>query len=116
VPFLNLVRPKQLADDIWRASDPTLPAQVGAAWKQQRVASLLHWWWALFIASNLVGWASLRLGLDATTPEELQTVSAVTLAGDFLDLPLTILALWMVAQVSRRQETRTAQLVASRYA
>jgi hypothetical protein len=116
VPFLNLVRPKQLADDVWRASDPTLPAQVGAAWKQQRVASLLHWWWALFIASNLVGWASLRLGLDATTPEELQTVSAVTLAGDFLDLPLTILALWMVAQVSRRQETRTAQLVASRYA
>ena len=116
VPFLNLVRPKQLADDIWRASDPTLPAQAGAAWKQQRVASLLHWWWALFIVSNLVGWASLRLGLDATTLEELQTVSAVTLAGDFLDLPLTILALWMVAQVSRRQETRTAQLVASRYA
>jgi hypothetical protein len=114
VPFLNLVRPKQLADDIWRASDPTLPAQAGAAWKQQRVASLLHWWWALFIASNLVGWASSRLGLDATTPEELQTLSAVTLAADFLDLPLTILAFWMVAQVSRRQETRTAQLVASR--
>lgn len=30
VPFLNLVRPKQLADDIWRASDPALPAPSNA--------------------------------------------------------------------------------------
>jgi hypothetical protein len=33
VPFLNLVRPKQIMDDIWRASDPALPAHPGAAWK-----------------------------------------------------------------------------------
>jgi hypothetical protein len=72
VPFLNLVRPKQLADDIWRASDPALPPQPGAAWKQQRVPALLHWWWALFIATNLLGWASLRLGLQATTPRSFR--------------------------------------------
>jgi Domain of unknown function (DUF4328)/Protein of unknown function (DUF2510) len=114
VPFLNLVRPKQLADDIWRASDPALPPYPGTAWKQQRVPSLLHWWWALFIASNLLGWAAFRLGQAATTPQELQTSSAVTLAGDVLDLPLTILAFWVVAQVTRRQEARTAQLAASR--
>jgi Domain of unknown function (DUF4328) len=114
VPFLNLVRPKQLADDIWRASDPAPPPQPGAAWKRQQVASLLHWWWALFIASNLLGWAAFRLGQDATTPKELQTGSAITLAGDFLDLPLTILACWLVAQVTRHQETRSAQLAARR--
>jgi len=116
VPFLNLVRPKQLADDIWRASDPALPAQPGAAWKQQRVPVLLHWWWALWILSSLLGWASLRLGLDPTTLEELQTASAVTLASDFLDLPLTILAFQVVAKVTRRQEARAVQLVASRNA
>jgi hypothetical protein len=38
----------------------------------------------------------------------------VTLAGDFLDFPLTILAFGVVAQVTRRQEARTAQLAASR--
>lgn len=68
----------------------------------------------MFIASNLVGWAAFRLGLNATTPEELQTASAVTMAGDVLDLPLTILAFWVVAQVTRHQEARTAQLAASR--
>ena len=116
VPFLNLVRPKQIADDIWRASDPALPAQPGASWKQQRVPFLLHGWWALFILSNLLGWASLRGGLAATTPQELWTASAVTMAGDFLDLPLTILAFWVVAQVTRRQEARAVQLAASRTA
>jgi Domain of unknown function (DUF4328) len=114
VPFLNLVRPKQLADDIWRASDPALPPRPGPAWKRQPVPSLLHLWWALFIASNLLGWAAFRLGQDATTPQELQTGSAVTLAGDLLDLPLTILACWLVAQVTRRQDARTAQLAARR--
>jgi Domain of unknown function (DUF4328)/Protein of unknown function (DUF2510) len=114
VPFLNLVRPKQLADDIWRASDPALPPQPGAAWKQQRVPPLVHWWWALFVASNLLGWAAFRLGQDATTAEGLRTGSAITLAGDVLDLPLTILALWLVAQVTRRQEARAAQLAARR--
>jgi hypothetical protein len=114
VPFLNLVRPKQLADDIWRASDPALPALPGAAWKQQRVPSLLHWWWALFIASNLLGWAAFRVGQAATTPQELQTGSAITLAGDFLDLPLTILAICLVAQVTRRQEARIVQVAARR--
>lgn len=68
VPFLNLVRPKQLADDIWRASDPALPSQPGVTWKQQRVPSPLHWWWALFLASNLLQ-AAFRLGLDAATPQ-----------------------------------------------
>jgi hypothetical protein len=115
VPFLNLVRPKQIMDDIWRASDPALPPHAGAAWQQQRVPSLLHWWWAAFIASNLLGWVSFRLG-DATTPQGLWNASAVTLAGDFLDLPLTILAFQVVAQVTRRQEARAVQMVASRTA
>jgi hypothetical protein len=116
VPFLNLVRPKQITDDIWRASDPALPARPGAVWKQQRVPALLHWWWALFILSGLLGWAAFRSGLGATTPQELQTASAVTLTGDFLYLPLTILASQVVAQVTRRQEARASQLAASRTA
>jgi hypothetical protein len=102
------------ADDIWRACDPALPSQPGAIWKQQRVPSPLHWWWALFLASNLLGWAALGLGLDAATPQGVRAASAVTLAGDFLDLPLTVLAFWVVAQITRRQEARSAQLAASR--
>lgn len=116
MPFLNLVRPKQLGDDIWRATDPALPAQPGADWKQQRVPFLLHGWWALFIISNLVGSASFRLSLDATTPQDLWNVSAVGLASDFLDLPLTILAYQVVAQITRRQEARVVQLANSRTA
>jgi Domain of unknown function (DUF4328)/Protein of unknown function (DUF2510) len=116
VPFLNLVRPKQMTDDIWRASDPALPARPGTAWKQQRVPALLHWWWALFILSGVLGWATFRSEWGATSPQELQTASAVTLAGDFLDLPLTILAFQVVAQVTRRQEARAGQLAVSRTA
>jgi hypothetical protein len=38
------------------------------------------------------------------------------LASDFLDLPLTILAYQVVAQITRRQEARVVQLANSRTA
>jgi hypothetical protein len=45
VPFLNLVQPKQLMDDIWRASDPVVAGQPNLAWKQRTVSKLIHTWW-----------------------------------------------------------------------
>ncbi|MDQ3720152.1 MAG: DUF4328 domain-containing protein [Actinomycetota bacterium] len=35
VPILNLWRPKEIANDIWRGSDPHLPAQAGRAWQNR---------------------------------------------------------------------------------
>jgi Domain of unknown function (DUF4328) len=51
VPFFNLVRPKQIANDIWRGSnclDPSEPR----AWREAPVAPLVHWWWALYLVSG----------------------------------------------------------------
>ena len=43
IPIVNLFLPKQVVNDIWRASDPDLPAVTGN-WDQLRVPALLHWW------------------------------------------------------------------------
>jgi hypothetical protein len=47
VPFLNLVRPKQIVDDIWRATDP----EVGPSrsWRGAPVSKGVHVWWALLL-------------------------------------------------------------------
>jgi hypothetical protein len=47
VPFLNLVRPKQIVDDIWRASDPVRRPE--EAWDERPVSPLLHWWWFFWV-------------------------------------------------------------------
>ena len=47
VPFLNLVRPKQIVDDIWRASDPM--RRPTEAWDERPLSNLLHWWWFFWV-------------------------------------------------------------------
>jgi hypothetical protein len=51
VPILNLFRPKQIANDIWRATDPDPPE--GLAWTSRPVAPIVHWWWATWLVASL---------------------------------------------------------------
>jgi hypothetical protein len=53
VPVLNLWRPKQVVDDLWRSGAPEGPA--GGNWRLRPVAPLIHVWWALWIASLVIG-------------------------------------------------------------
>jgi Domain of unknown function (DUF4328) len=62
IPVANLVIPKQLANDLWRAGDPELqPRDPG--WQRRPVAAIVHWWWAFYLigsglsslAGNLIG-------------------------------------------------------------
>jgi Domain of unknown function (DUF4328) len=112
VPVLNLVRPKQIADDLWRATDPALPDQAGAAWKQVRVPPWLHAWWLLFLLSGVVGILAPDLGEDASI-QQLRSAIIATLAGDALALPAGVLACLVVIRITQRQRGRAAHLVTS---
>jgi Domain of unknown function (DUF4328) len=103
VPFLNLVRPKQIMNDLWRATDPKLPVQPGIAWKQVRVPLLVHAWWLLFLLSVAVGIVASNLGGEASTLEHVRSASVVRLLGDVLILPAAVLACLVVSQITQRQ-------------
>lgn len=51
MPIIAFFWPKQLANDIWRASDPEKEPVV---WPRRSVSPLLNWWWAAWLLSNLV--------------------------------------------------------------
>ena len=104
VPFLNLVRPKQLMDDIWRATDPTLPEQPGDAWKKRPVALLVHLWWAIFLLSTAVGLIATSLSQNASTLQQLRTATILMLIGDALALPAAVLACLVVNRITQRQK------------
>ena len=55
VPFLNLVRPKQILDDVWRASGPDGGDD---DWHRRKVTPLLHVWWGLWILGGLLSLSS----------------------------------------------------------
>jgi hypothetical protein len=59
VPFMSLVRPKKIANDLWRASDSLATRPSGRLQGHQStrpVSPVVHWWWGLYVAGGLI-WA-----------------------------------------------------------
>lgn len=69
VPILNLFRPKQIANDIWRASTSLDPATPGA-WREAPVTFAMGAWWTFWIIGGVISWRLfvVELGRDSTTP------------------------------------------------
>ena len=75
VPILNLFRPKQISNDIWRASDPELPRQA-TGWQGNEVHALIHWWWAIWIVAGFFSNISASVYFNAETLSEQLIASA----------------------------------------
>jgi hypothetical protein len=110
VPILNLFRPKQIMNDIWRASDPALPAAEARGWQHGAVPGLLHWWWAAFLiggsASNMAG---LTIETSATVPAQ-QSAATLAVFADGGRILAAALAVLVVRAVTSRQEGRATRV------
>jgi hypothetical protein len=114
VPILNLFRPKQIANDIWRASDPELEPDAGARWTNGGVPALFACWWAAWLVSNFLYNASLRLSLDAEELSELVTANVVTTVADAVSILAGALAFMVVRRTTKRQDARAEKLATLR--
>jgi Domain of unknown function (DUF4328)/Septum formation len=107
VPILHWFRPKQIANDIWRGTDPQPPED---ARTEPPVASLVHWWWAAWLVANLLGNLSFRLIDDARTLDAERTAVAVDIAAGISFVVAGVLALRFVRAVTEREAARAAAL------
>jgi hypothetical protein len=123
LPVFSLFRPKQVLNDIWRASDPDLPLDRPDAWRKRPVAELLGWWWLVFLASILVRsitteavHAAADLMLLGLLPEQLdrfQPSAGMQILADLLTVTCGLLALRVVRRTTARQHDRATRLAAT---
>jgi serine/threonine protein kinase len=123
LPVFSLFRPKQLLNDIWRASDPSLPPDQAAAWRGRPVAELLGWWWLAFVASILVRSITtsavhaaadfMLLGLLPDQLDRFQASAGMQVLADLLTVLCGLLALRVVRRTTARQEERATRLAAT---
>jgi serine/threonine protein kinase len=123
LPVFSLFRPKQLLNDIWRASGPDLPPDQAAAWRGRPVAALLGWWWLAFVASVLVRSITtdavhaaadfMLLGLLPERFDRFQPSAGMQVMADLLTVLCGLLALRVVARTTARQGERAARVAAS---
>ncbi len=109
VPFLNLLRPKQIIDIVWRVAHPDRGLEPAADWRLIKVSPLVHWWWGLFIVVRV-----LPLSFDSgATPSinGLRTEANALAGAGAVELVAAVLAFLLVTRITTNQIDRHNRLV-----
>ena len=105
VPFLNIVRPFQVAREIWNASDPD--SSDGTSWQGSGTPSIVGWWWGLLLITSFLGNIAGRMALKGPdTLEGLMSMSWLDIGSNLVDIPAALLAIALVNGIDKRQESK----------
>jgi hypothetical protein len=104
IPFANLLIPYLIVQDLWRSSDAQ--AAPGTEWRRQRGAPLVAQWWILYVVSIVaIPVAMGAVVFGATSAGSLEWVLS---AGRLLSAGAAVLAIFVVREVTSRQELQQA--------
>jgi hypothetical protein len=106
IPIVNLWRPMQVVQEIWRASDPETPHDPDA-WRSAPTAALVGWWWAFWIISNISGNAAFRGGMgDNPTIESIKFATVMDIISAGTGILAGILLTFVILGITGRQQRR----------
>ena len=115
VPILNLFRPYQIGQEIWKASDPDA-STVG--WKQSKIGIVVIFWWiSMLVRLPLMIWifvysfsSSFQAGLNGLQPDPNAILNTTSIPAVIVDAIYCILAISMVVLVNDRQDEKADNL------
>jgi hypothetical protein len=114
VPILAFFRPYQAMRDVWRASEPGLDLRGNPdSWRHARSTPLIGWWWAYWLAYNLVSLVLIVLLFYPRANNTMRQDGVPTML-DILHAGLALVAIRLVALLTRRQDEAYRRLVTPR--
>jgi Domain of unknown function (DUF4328) len=109
VPIISLIWPKQIADEIWRGSDPSLEPDQDRSRGKGKVPLFIGIWWLAFISSSLLVGAGWELWGGAETYADIKLAAVVEVTGNAVGVLSGALAFVVVDRTSERQEARATR-------
>jgi hypothetical protein len=110
VPILNLFRPFQIAQEMWRASAPSAPADEPRAWRRKGGSPVIVFWWVAWLVCNVLSRFAFRGNLAGENNPEL---AKLNLAAEVVSAVAALFAIVMILRLRRRQERKLAALRAA---
>jgi hypothetical protein len=100
VPIMNLFRPKQMINDIWRAG--------GRDASDAQPGFLLLGWWLLWLFSSFIVNFAARSYINADTAEQVKTGTILYVISDAMSVVAAILAILVVRKGTDRLDAKAA--------
>ena len=110
VPIMNLFRPVQIAQEIWRHSAPSPTDGENVQIEASGNSALIGFWWGAWIISNVIGQITMRMTLAVNSPESLQAATVGSMVAEVASILAAALALAVVAAIDARQSARAEAL------
>ena len=110
VPFLNLWRPKQIANDIWNGSGPNAPPYGKSAWKDASAPTFLGVWWLFWIVGGLLDNVVARTAFSRDTLADIRDADRLEMAASVVSIVGASLAILVVRRLTARQQERAQRI------
>ena len=96
IPIISLYWPYQIMMDIWRGTQNAIRERFG----EPQPATLVGWWWALFITNNLFAYIVAFANGENNDLDGLLLGTKIEFFGEFITIAAIIVAIRMVQQTS----------------
>jgi hypothetical protein len=97
VPIYSLIRPKQIANEIWESAEPG---------GRRR---LVDFWWAAWLLGNFLTLIGFNVGRGVQSIDDFRTFTELYLAADAASIAAGFLAYQVVKQTTAKQHEQAAR-------
>jgi hypothetical protein len=109
IPLLNLVRPYQVAREVWQASDPRTTDPF--AWKELKTPLLVRAWWGTFVCFAVLKPVAVWMAMSsAYDPARFQVAQRVELLADLMAAVSVTFVYFVIDRITDAQEAKWARL------
>ena len=110
IPVFNFVRPKQLANDVWRGSEP-VPGPKRLE-DHPSVPAIVHVWWGVWVIANLLWTAEAWIGDEVQTLPEQKAATILSMCTLAVSFVAAALAIVVVRKLTKRQTRAIETIIA----
>lgn len=98
VPFLNLIRPYQIMEEIWSKTQEATKNLLS-----NKRSTIVGWWWAIYLISNTANNIANRLFNDDASFDDLISGTYAQIISNLIEIPSIILTIIMVKKTAEME-------------
>ena len=112
VPIMNLIRPYEVIEEIWKASDPNVDISDGSSWQNASTSPVIGLWWVLWLISGFIGHVLFRMSswAEPETLDGVMTMCWVMVGYIIFSIVPVVLLILVIRAIDIRQEEKSRRV------